>query len=207
MSTSTETALGKNLNNTYSGKKRCHDCRIACREDASSFKTVTFCSNAPAGPRGRRLPDRLMEALASHTWMYDVGPPDYCRGADGVVRDEPDEGRLGALKHHRCWKRVRALGMPRWASRLTLEITAIRAWWVQGISEADARAEGFAGVSEYRRCWEGWCLWDQNLPVWILTFIVHQCHVTEVEASADRNRGKDKTGPLFSYGPVSRRRT
>ncbi len=133
--------------------------------------------------------------------------PDCCRGADGVIRDEPDEGRLDALKHHRCWKRVRALGMPRSASRLTLEITAIRAGWVQGISEADARAEGFAAVSEYRRCWEGWCLWHQNLPVWILTFIVHQRHVTEVEPSADRNRGKDKTGLLFSYGPVSRRRT
>jgi hypothetical protein len=73
-------------------------------------------------------------------------------------------------------------------------VTAIRAGWVQGISEADAKAEGFAGVSEYRRCWEGWSLWDQNLPVWILTFIVHQRNVMEVEASADKAVGHRKWG-------------
>jgi hypothetical protein len=106
--------------------------------------------------------------------------PDYCRGADGVIRDEPDDGRLNALKHHRFWNQVRALGMPRWASRLTLEITAIRAGWVQRISEADTKAEGFAGVSEYRPCWEGWCLWEQNPPVWVLTFILHQRNVMEM---------------------------
>jgi hypothetical protein len=132
--------------------------------------------------------------------------PDYYRDADGVIRYEPDDGRLDALKHHKFWTWVRALGMPSWASRLTLEITAIRTGWLQRISEADARAEGFAGVSEYRRYWERACLWDQNLPVWIVTFIAHQRNVMEMDGSSDRDRRKDKTGLLFSYGPAYRRR-
>jgi hypothetical protein len=114
--------------------------------------------------------------------------PEYYRDADGVIHYEPDEGRLDALKHHKCWQWVRALFMPEWASRLTLEIIAVRTGWLQAISEADARAEGFAGVSEYRRYWERrMCLWDQNLRVWIVTFIVHQRSVVEMEVSAERN--------------------
>jgi hypothetical protein len=132
--------------------------------------------------------------------------PEYYRDADGVIRYEPDEGRLDAVKHHKCWQWVRAVLMPEWASRLTLEITAVRTGWLRAISEADARAEGFAGVPEYRRYWERMCLWDQNLPVWIMTFIVHQRSVAEMEVSAERGRRKDKTGLLFSYGPVYRRR-
>lgn len=72
--------------------------------------------------------------------------------------------------------------MPRWASRLTLEVTEIRVERLQDISEADARAEGYElGAPPciddprrwYRYLWEqinGAGSWDANPWVWMVGF-------------------------------------
>lgn len=92
------------------------------------------------------------------------------------------------------WKRP-AIHMPRWASRITLEVTGVRVERLQDISEADAMAEGctqnhngyFWGgphavsglkqmataTSAYRDLWEqinGPGSWDTNPWVWCVEF-------------------------------------
>ena len=83
------------------------------------------------------------------------------------------------------WKWTPSIFMPRWASRITLEITGVRVERVRDISEEDARAEGIP--DEYRA---GHCIyyrprfktlwdsinakrgfgWDSNPYVWVVEF-------------------------------------
>ena len=76
-----------------------------------------------------------------------------------------------------------SLFMPRWASRITLEITNVRVERLQEISEADAWAEGIDGEQlfraqgyapdAYRQLWEsinGAGSWAANPWVWVIEF-------------------------------------
>jgi hypothetical protein len=83
------------------------------------------------------------------------------------------------------WKATPSIHMPRWASRITLEITDVRVERLQDISEADAIAEGAEPilvppdggscphVEGYRTLWEsinGEGSWDANPWVWVVEF-------------------------------------
>lgn len=81
---------------------------------------------------------------------------------------------------------VPSIHMPRWASRINLEITAVRVEKLQDISEADALAEGVTFSSPvkpgrtdrmareaYADLWEsinGPGSWDANPWVWVVDF-------------------------------------
>ncbi|QXX84277.1 morphogenetic protein [Providencia sp. R33] len=109
---------------------------------------------------------------------------EFCEyAADGGYRPEfcDLDGNI-----HYGWKP--SSNMPRWASRITLEITDVRVERLQSISEEDAKAEGFDNsqsdaansigwfekpVRAFRRDWEninGTDGWDSNPWVWVIEF-------------------------------------
>jgi hypothetical protein len=91
--------------------------------------------NAERCPYGQPGGDRL---YVRETWAaphaYDHLPPRLIP-QDSRIHYAATEDRGGLL-----WRP--SIHMPRWASRITLEVTGVRVERLQDINEADARAEG-----------------------------------------------------------------
>ena len=152
--------------------------------------------HCPYGSPGTRLWVRetwqgpLLDEDQQQQWHED-GPelfrkPEFCAYRatdllDGVDEDGKDLG----------WRP--SIHMPRWASRITLEITGVRVERLQEIHSADALAEGIQNLSDewrvsygilgeisaqhpvraYQLLWEtinGPGSWDLNPWVWIVEF-------------------------------------
>ncbi|MEY0960525.1 MULTISPECIES: hypothetical protein [Providencia] len=131
--------------------------------------------NCPLGKIGDRLwvRETFQAGLCTEsTFAYKAThkPSDLEEGWDEIIKWRP------------------SIHMPRFASRITLEITNVRVERLQSISEEDAKAEGFdnsqsdaansigwfeKSIRAFRRAWEniyGTEGWDSNPWVWVIEF-------------------------------------
>lgn len=160
------------------------------------------------------------------TWcdVSNYGVPSIAYRADSDIRDLMLEGSFldgGAFNYddHRCakysfenwaddlfsgvegcWRP--SIHMPRWASRLTLKVTAVRVERVQDISETDAVKEGFEGwdddvtggwtaFDEFSQTWFGIYgeeSWNRNDWVWVIDFEVIRQNVDEYLRAQENNQ-------------------
>lgn len=135
-------------------------------------------------------------ALGGRLWVRETWAIRWYQGGWHVYFDADGEhsrrDEVGAfpLGKGRAGRLRPSIHMPRWASRITLEVTGVRVERLQDISEADAIAEGllrdkdgwrgapdlpwFASpVAAYRSLWEsinGAGSWDANPRVWVVEF-------------------------------------
>lgn len=148
--------------------------------------------SCPYGAPGDRL-------WVRETWrgIVNIAPPGVYEYA--VARYVPDREHCRRLeyaathaKDDEPWRP--SIHMPRWASRITLEVVGVRVERLQDISEADARAEGITdggciNCGEHEPCGcqdpapsarDSYCAlwgeingtgsWDENPWVWMVEF-------------------------------------
>lgn len=131
---------------------------------------------SPYGVPGDRLWVRETLRRSDFGWYY---------GADVEPLKLAPELRAVATSwaHHKEGDVCVSIHMPRWASRITLEITGVRVERLQDISEDDAVAEGLARIAvtsdttgtreAYRQLWNeinGAGAWYANPWVWVVGF-------------------------------------
>lgn len=138
----------------------------------------------PYGQPGDRLWVRETWQVEFHSGFHDIR---YL--ADNHLWDP---GTLYLhLKNRECWKKRPSIFMPRWASRITLEITGIKVERLQDISEEDAKAEGLEPYGDkyfaipetenystnprkaFSLLWEfinGKEAWEKNPWIWAISF-------------------------------------
>lgn len=140
---------------------------VWCGEDFSG-NIVGVYGRCPYGLVGDRLWVREAFYVQPELWARNHGPQPVHYAAD-TNREEVED-----------YVQKPSIHMPRWASRITLEITGVRVERVQEISEEDARAEGIdarpqAAIPWYRDLWDSINAdrgygWAANPLVWVVMF-------------------------------------
>lgn len=136
-----------------------NDWKFIARPLPSVQHAVTGWIKCPFGLPGDRLWVRETWSTSANGWIYK---------ADGI-----DLSDALSLR----WKP--SIHMPRWASRITLEVVSVRVERVQGISEGDIIKEGcpdeyLLGRNWLKPAWDNiygnTFSWESNPWVWVVEF-------------------------------------
>jgi hypothetical protein len=143
------------------------------------YGDVSTMKPCPQGDIGDRLWVRETSIIAPKRWAI---PDDTCMpDQDGDPRyiqylaSHPDTSYAEDYNI----KTTPSIHMPRWASRITLEITSVRVERLNDISNSDCFAEGLPSDSEmgnrtwFSTLWESYYgsgSWDANPWVWVIEF-------------------------------------
>lgn len=159
------------------------------QSDKPGYAFATSDVNCPYGHPGDRL--WVRETWSADPHIDDSWASTEWNGCGRKVREIPDRFHHPRFCNYAAdWlhEQIRwtpSIRMPRWASRITLEIVAVRVERLHDISEGDLAAEGIqeiidAGVDHdgyprdaYRSLWEsinGPGSWAANPWVWVLEF-------------------------------------
>lgn len=144
--------------------------------------------------------------VGDRLWVREMHSFRNCTDADDIQRrisrgQDPTLYSTDRTDKYKKFKWRPSIHMPRWASRLTLVVTATKIERLQDISEADATAEGAeifygppfdpAHAPTNRRRFEllwrhlhGPKAWDANPEVVAVSFRVHKCNVDQMPGAA-----------------------
>ena len=109
---------------------------------------------------------------------FAIVPRTAYRCSEGVQQTLRPDDDHDAVIYREGWTRSRggfrwrpSIHMPRWASRITLEVTGVRVETLGIISHEDALAEGVSSIEEYKALWiniNG--AWLPETWVWVVDF-------------------------------------
>lgn len=106
-------------------------------------------------------------------WVKETFVPRYFDDGKPAYRADWTAWATEVVKQPK-WKP--SIFMPRWASRITLEVTDVRVERLQDISDEDAGAEGVSCWVCFEVLWQSingkrpGCSWDDNPLVWVIAF-------------------------------------
>lgn len=140
--------------------------RVVNPEPSAGVRVSPFCASGLEDGHGRELRSPYGKP-GDHLWVRESLAAtrdaagiifDWHYAADGAkvprmpgLRPEFNDAMAFA---HLVRKAVPSIHMPRWASRITLEVTGVRVERLQSISEADAAAEGVESLRNEGEYWK-----------------------------------------------------
>lgn len=154
-----------------------HETQRQCDEAMNSLNVICDCHFGQPGDRlwVRESVGRRPASFLGITATNGVEQAFYAADGENVVG-------YGMFDLCPWWQRktLPAIHMPRWASRITLEITGVQVERVQDICDGDVMREGVTPLSPfgelqdaYATLWDsinGKGSWDANPWVWVISF-------------------------------------